>query len=145
MIWEFDLLKIRGQAFCTIDLLQCHRLLMSIGSLDRRYYSLEPSRTTDKLLVSPEPVPGPLDTALLFAVHLLDHRQPLLPLGIRELEGTALPRVADDDLRVVIPVDTQQALQVPVVATGLPRKVEESLYAVVLNMFPPGDDGQDVK
>lgn len=119
---------------------------MSIGCLDSRDARvLSPIGPTHKMLVGSEAIPGPFVAALLVpAVSLLDRSQPVLPLGVGEFEGAALAGVGNNDFRIVVPVDAEQSLQMAVV--GMQScEVEKGLYAVVLNVLSPCDDGQNMK
>lgn len=81
---------------------------------------------------------------LKITVRLLDYRQVFPPFGVRKFKGTSFAWVPYDDLGVVIPVDTQQTLQVAIICI-LSGLIQQGLYAVVLDMFPSGNDGEYVE
>lgn len=98
-----------------------------------------------QVLVRSEAVSWPLIAALLLlTVCLLDYSQPVFPLGVRKLESAPFARVCDNDFWVIVPVDTEQTLQMAVGGMQS-RQIEKGLYSVVLDMFPSCDYGEDVE
>lgn len=98
-----------------------------------------------KLVGRLEAVFGACKTTLLqLAVHLLDGSQVLFPFRVGQFECASFAWIPHDDLGIVIPVDTQQALQVAIICI-LSRLIQQGLDPVVLDVFPPGNDGEDVE